>query len=298
MNSVDNLLSTVENQKIDALSGVSDNHAAPVESVETSAPEREVIDVSHPSDDQVTPDTEEVPIAAESVDNAKDVPQGTSTPADDTHDEYGNEVVKPVKMYTEEEVQRMIRDRLSRGQHAQQQQTPQEVQQAAKDFTPDPNSADNWEVQLEKFVENTFQKISTKQQQAQQRARDLEVQANFESKFNSGMGKYKDFHSVVSGKPITDSMMMATRSMNDPAAFIYAASKNHAAELERIAKIPDPYAQVAEIGKLEERMKKVRTMSAAPPPPKKVAGDMGDNKQAKRNIDDMIRRDAQRRLRR
>ena len=62
-------------------------------------------------------------------------------------------------------------------------------------------------------------------------------------------------------------MVIATRGMQDPAAFIYAAAKTQAPELERISRIQDPISQVVELGRLEERMRKSRaSVSQAPRP--------------------------------
>ncbi len=188
--------------------------------------------------------------------------------SDDDIDEYGTKVGKK-KLYTEEEVQRMIRDRLKRGQHSEQT----EVTQAAKDFKPDPDSTESWETQLEGFVEKTIQKISQKHTEAEYRQKEDKMQAEFEVKFSEGMNKYKDFREVVSEKPITNAMMLATRSMKDPAAFIYAAAKQHPKELARIAQIGDAVTQATEIGRLEERMKKARHLPTAPKPATKISGD-------------------------
>ncbi len=189
---------------------------------------------------------------------------------EDDVDEYGTKVGKK-KLYTEDEVQRMIRDRLKRGQQTEQQQ--QAVQQAAKDFTPDPESNETWETQLESFVEKTFQKMTQKKVEAEWRQKEDESQAEFEIKFSHGMSKYNDFKDVVTGKPITNAMMLATRTMKDPAAFIYAASKQQPKELARIAAIPDAVTQAVEIGRLEERMKKARIVPASPKPATRVKGD-------------------------
>ena len=201
-------------------------------------------------------------------------------------------------MYSEEEVQRMIRDRLSRGNHQPQQATPQQVQQAAQDFVADPNSQQTWEQQLDAYIDRRLDQRQTKAQQDQWEQQERHKQADYEAKFNTGMNKYRDFRDVVTGKPITDSMMMATRSMNDPAAFIYAASKNFPKELERIAQIPDAYQQAAEIGKLDERMKRKPTISNTPKPSTNVKGDMVDNSRSRGNLDDLIARDARRKQRR
>ena len=61
-------------------------------------------------------------------------------------------------------------------------------------------------------------------------------------------------------------MTVATRSLKDPAAFIYAAAKRNPEELARIANLSDPYAQMVEIGRLEERMRKNKSTTSAPKP--------------------------------
>ncbi len=282
MKNVDNLIGEVEAAK-----------AVPAEPVSAPEPANESED-NGADDYQPLSAKESEPEENNTSEKKTEVPRETSE--ESSKDEYGNEIAK-AKTYTEEEVQRMIRDRLSRGNHAQSQQNNQ-VQEAAKSFQSDPNSEESWETQLEQFVEKTLDKVSSKQKQAQQQQYERQIQSEFEAKFNIGMGKYKDFSEVTAGKPITDSMMMAARSMENPAAFIYAASKNHPQELERIAKIADPYHQVAEIGRLEERMKKARAVSSAPKPPSKTVGDMTDKGSPKRNIDDLIRRDAASRRRR
>ncbi len=214
--------------------------------------------------------------------------EDTSTgdaPSSENVDEYGNPVGKQ-KTYTEEEVQAMIRKRL-RDKHADPAGQQQAVQQAAQDFKADPESEESWEKQLGDFVEKKINDLSVKKQQQAWHEAEQQSQADFESKFTTGMQKYGDFENVVSGKPITTSMMMATRSMQDPAAFLYAACKQQPAEIERIAKIADPYAQVAEIGRLEERMKKARVITSAPRPATRISGDT-TSEQPKQSIDELI----------
>jgi hypothetical protein len=206
-------------------------------------------------------------------------------------DEYGNPVEKP-RMYTEEELQQRIRERLSRGKH-QEPVTQQQVNQEAKNFTPDPNSDESWEVQLEAFVERTIdkrqKKLSEQEWQAQEQAR----QSEFEDKFTSGMGKYQDFHQVVSKVPITNGVMLASRALDNPAAFVYAAAKLHPQELERISKISDPYAQSAEVGRLHERMVKARNaVSKAPKPIEAPKGDVPQNSYTRPPLEALIEQHA------
>jgi hypothetical protein len=104
------------------------------------------------------------------------------------------------------------------------------------------------------------------------------------------MAKYQDFEQVVMGKPLTPQMVIATRGMSDPAAFIYAAAKTQAPELDRISKIGDPYAQAIELGRLEERMRKARsTVSKAPRPIEAPKGDVSEKVQRTWSIDEKLR---------
>jgi len=289
---VDTLLHNVIEEKLDDLAGIPAKEKYPEsepEEIPLAAERKSEYEEKKASELPQDPSSTET--QAENSKSEKDPKSEASTSVD----EYGNEL-PPAKTYTEEEVQRMIRDRVARMKAPQVQQ--EQRAEAAKDFVADPNSSDEWEVQLEKFVENTIQKREHKQQTLAMQQREHKIQSEFETKFTSGMERYKDFRDVVADKPITDSMMLATRGMNDPAAFIYAAAKQHPKELDRIAQIQDPYQQGAEIGKLEERMKKARGVSAATKPITKSVGDAAEKSEVKRSIDSLIIKDANRRLRR
>lgn len=191
-------------------------------------------------------------------------------------DEYGNPVFKP-KKYSEDEVNERInaavRERLARLER--NQPTPQQAQQAAQTgFEYNADSQESWQQQLESFVENTVTKLGQRQAHQAQQAREQESQMAFDAKFQSGMRKFPDYVQIVQSQPITDAMVMAARSMKDPAAFFYAASKRAPQELERIARIADPYAQIAETAKLEERMKKQPAPTKTPRPIAKVQDDV------------------------
>jgi hypothetical protein len=222
-------------------------------------------------------------------DDDSHVEEKKSSASESRTDDYGTELPEP-KTYTEDEVNEMIRDRLSRGRYAQNNNNQQTAQEIAKSFTPDPNSEDNWQAQLTDFVNQTIEKREQKLNSKAQMEREHRTQAEFETKFTSGMTKYRDFETVIAGKPITDSMMLATRGMNDPAAFIYAASKNYSKDLERIASITDPFQQGTEIGRLEEKMKKARTVSKASRPITPTRGDATDVRKevSKPSIDSLI----------
>lgn len=235
------------------------------------------------------------------IDSRKEVepPKVAETPEANL-DEYGNELPKP-KMYSEEEVQRMIRDRLKRGAFRQEaeQPTPQQTQQAQEvGFEYDENSGQTWTQQLERFVENTVQNMGQKQQKQAAEVRERQIQQEFEHKFLDGMGKYPDFVETLTDKPITNDMMKGIRGLQNPAAFLYAVAKKQPGELERIARIPDPYQQSAEMGRLHERMTKAKKSSSAPAPVTQDRGDVNEKSPPKYSIDHLIQEDAAKRYNR
>lgn len=211
------------------------------------------------------------------------------------YDDYGNAKAPP-KTYTEEEVNerinKAIRERLARGGNGQSQQpTAQQVAQEAQDFDYNPDSAESWETQLAKFVEKTVTNMSTKQAQQQQAQRDQAQQAEFEENFSRGMNRFGDFREVVASQPITDPMTYALREMQDPAAFIYAASKRQPGELARISALASPHAQMMEMAKLEERMRKTAPGTKAPKPVSKSRDDATmpvTQKKKETSIEDLI----------
>lgn len=225
--------------------------------------------------------------------NAESEKQLTKEP--ENVDEYGTEIPKQDKVYTQAEVDAKINEAIrrrlkERADDAPIQQPPQQSPQTQQQFEYDANNADSWEVQLEGFIEHTLTKREQKQQQQQWERQEHETQAAFEVKFNQGASKYSDFESVVIGKPLTPQMVMATRGMSDPAAFIYAAAKTQASELDRISKISDPYAQAIELGRLEERMKRSRSnVSQAPRPIEAPKGDVSEKVERTWSIDDKLR---------
>lgn len=214
-------------------------------------------------------------------------------------DDYGNDKA-PDRTYTQaeldERINRAVRERLARGNHQSQQQTTAQqtqgqVAQKEQDFEYDPESADSWEAQLEKFVEKTVSKIGQRQIQEQQQLRDQAQQAEFEEKFNRGMSRFSDFREVVSSQPVTDPMTHALRGISDPAAFIYAASKRHPQELARISQIPDAAVQIMEMGRLEQSMRKQPGSTKAPKPVSRSRDDGGMPTKAKKSqpsIEDLI----------
>jgi hypothetical protein len=241
--------------------------------------------------------TSEPDVSRETI-NKEPEPEVTPEPQ---LDDYGNEVPQE---------NAAIRERLSKQAKRYEQEMArmrQEMedlkaaqQQPQNQTTPDIQEGD-WEVQLEQFID---QRLTAREQQvkeAEWRRTQQQQQAQFEIKFNEGASKYGDFESVVMGKAITAEMILATQDMADPAAFIYAAAKTQATELDRISRIPNKFTQAMEMGKLEERMRKARTTTtSAPKPIERPKGDAPDSKlqggQKDWSIDEKIRFDERQRM--
>jgi hypothetical protein len=228
----------------------------------------------------------------ESSDSLYDLPSDDSENKDNNpteKDEFGNDVTKQ-KVYTEEEVNELMRQRFNRTKKEES------VKQTKQQTNNESESEENWEQQLEGFVENTVEKLNVKKQQKLREAEEQSMMSEFEGKIVSSMGRYKDFKDVVGKVPISDPMLLATRQMKDPGAFIYAAAKTQAKELERIAKIQDPFYQAAEMGRLEERMRKVRSGTGSPKPVSQIKGDIQNKSYIRPSVDDLVRKDALKKL--
>lgn len=198
-----------------------------------------------------------------------------------SQDEYGQPVAPP-RTYTEQELEHILNDRMARSRIALKQQELQQQQQVAQpprnqETQPENTGEQSWEAQLDSYIDRRLDTRQAQLREAEWKRQEDARQENFQRKFESGRNKYQDFESVV-GKvspSLTPSMMLATRSLNDPAAFLYAAAKQHAGELERISKINDNYAQAAEVGRLHEKMVKFRAnLTNAPKPIEVPKSDM------------------------
>jgi hypothetical protein len=126
--------------------------------------------------------------------------------------------------------------------------------------------------------------------------REMRAFGEFQTKFNASASKYKYFEDVVTKAAFTPEMVIASRGMADPAAFIYAAAKTQGKEIERISQIQDRMVQAVELGKLEERMRRTRQATNAPRPLDTPRGDVTEKATKPRNIDDLIRLEDARRL--
>jgi hypothetical protein len=226
-------------------------------------------------------------------DEAEDEPEPELEAAE--LDEYGNAKEKP-KLYTEEEVNerinKTIRERLRNRAAEIPQETP--PQATNKDGTVN----EDWQEQLEGFIEQTLVKRSQREQMTQAQAREQAAYEEFHGRFQQGMGRFGDFHDVVKATDFDDPMAQALRGIKDPAAFAYAASKRHPEDLARIRGIADPYAKMVEIGKLEERMKKQAGSTKAPKPVSRTVEDSTTKPKPREtnSIDDLIARNDAKRL--
>lgn len=261
--SIDDFLSGIAgNSQQPATPESHDQEPEPIEEVESNEPDYGV-DGDEPSEPQSDDSPPEEPDSAES--------EQESRPKEPETDEYGN---------TQEPENEAIRERLARQARKHQAEmddlrallsqkgASQEVQQAAKDFEYDPEAKGDWQQQLASFVKQTVNSMTREQEETKTRQQEHEAQRAFETKFHQGMSKFDDFKDVMTNLDfqITDPMTIATRAMENPASFLYAAAKRNPQELERISKLRDPYVQMTEMGKLEERMRRNKPTTKAPRP--------------------------------
>ena len=222
-------------------------------------------------------------------------------------DDYGNEKAAP-RTYTEDEVNerinKAVRERLSRFERNQQPQQEQQAYQQAKQqhqgFEYDENASGDWQQQLKDFIRTTYQEMGQEQQQQAIQRQEQAAQEEFAQKFHQGMERFNDFREVVSAQPVSDAMTMGLRGVNDPAAFIYAASKRQPEELRRISELSDPYRQMVEIGRLEERMRTNKKATKAPRPVSNTESDItsttkANNKKQEDDIDYLLAQNDKRR---
>lgn len=222
------------------------------------------------------------------------------------YDEYGNEKEpenKEIRERLKKQARKYEAEIESLRAQLANQGASREVQQAAKDFEYDPEAKGDWQQQLAQFVKQTVNSMTREQEEQQIRQRDHEAQQEFEGKFREGMSKFHDFVDVISdlGFQITNPMTLATRGMADPAAFLYAAAKRNPQELERISKLRDPYAQMTEMGKLEERMRKNKPTTKAPRPldrTRENASIPAPKKKTEPSIEDLIAKNDAKKLNR
>jgi hypothetical protein len=253
------------------------------------------------SDDLTDDSSESDNVSHETLDEDEDV----ADVADVAEDEYGN----PKEILTKKVQKRLKRqaDKYESKIQALESQiaqlTPQQhhqLQQDAKNISA--SSDEDWKLQFETMVEQTVYNMQNKKAHESRRAEFMRLEKEFEQKLFSGIEKFVDFRETIQnvGCDITDHMTNATRSLDDPAAFLYAASKRHPDELKRISQLRDPYAQVREMGKLEEKMRKNKAGTNAPRSLGKTREDANfpvtPDKKKNESIDDLLAKDAAKRL--
>ncbi len=217
----------------------------------------------------------------ESDDNTDDDEENSDTKVDESEDdaaldEYGNQKERMSKGMKERldrkekqhqrEIEQRDQELQNLRQKLSQQGASKEVQQAVKDYKYDSNEEGGWEQQLSDFVKHTVTNMHSEQQQQQRNMQEQHAHQEFTRKFQKEMERFSDFREVVGAQPIDDAMTLSLRGMSDPTAFIYAASKREPKELERISRLPDPYARMVAMGTLEAKMRRAKPLTKTPRP--------------------------------
>lgn len=280
ISSIDDLLMGVGNSQQPATPEHKEKLQAEKAPIEEMEPEIPVYESDEPEDntDEAGDDSDELD---DQTDDNGEVEQKTEkkVPSDDDEDvldEYGNKKERMSKGMKdrldrkEKQHQREIEQREHELQVLRQQLANQgasgQVQKAAADFKYDPNDEASWQQQLTDFVKHTVKNMNEDESQKQRQVQEQAAEEAFTKKFRDGMKRFDDFYEVVGAQPMDNAMTLSLRGMADPSAFIYAASKRQPQEIERISKLPDPYARMVEMGKLEERMRRNKPTTKTPRP--------------------------------
>lgn len=281
ISSIDDLLAGVGNTQQAATPEHKDKlqkqqeEKAQIEEDEDDADEKP--DVTYDDDEDEDKEADDKKADEDEDDEPEDDKKSDESDEDDADlDEYGNKKERMSKGMKErldrkeKQHQREIEQRDHELQVLRQQLqnkgASKEVQQAVKDFKYDPNDEVSWEQQLSDFVKATVTNLQQDEQNQARQRQEQQAHQEFHKKFQKGMERFDDFREVVGSQPMDDAMTLSLRGMDDPTAFIYAASKRNPQELERISKLPDPYARMVEMGKLEQRMRRGKPTTKAPRP--------------------------------
>lgn len=288
----------------DLLLGIGNSQQATTPEHKDKVQEKKEIEEVEPEEGEVSygeDDKDEEDSTVEQDEETDEEESETSETEVDEVDEYGNKKERMSKGMRErlerkdkqyqKEIENRDRELQTLRQQLQNQGASKEVQQAVKDFKYNPDTEVGWEQQLSDFVKQTVNNMHADEQNRQKQAREQAAHREFAAKFTKGMERFGDFREVVGSQPMDDAMTLALRGMADPAAFIYAASKRNPQEIERISKLADPYARMVEMGKLEERMRRTKTVTKTPRPLGKTKEDTTQKikpKEKDSSLDDLL----------
>jgi len=226
--------------------------------------------------------------------NSDDSDEEVEKQTDDDFDEFGND-------------NRKIRERLARqGEKFQEkidsyERELSELRQFREEYARNNASSQNQNKNndeldikelLKPIIQETFADIEHSQRQRQFQQIEEAAHRRLISEFTKAEREFENFSEIVNAQPVDEAMQMALRGMDKPAAFIYAASTRYPAELQRISKIPDPYARIVAMGKLEGKIiKETKPSTSAPKPVSRTQEDTSiPQKKEKRDdtIEDLI----------
>jgi hypothetical protein len=209
------------------------------------------------------------------------------------------EAVPPPKTYSEEEMRKVVSDRLKKESRRLERAVRAELErdQALKELealkapkttpqaTGKPKASEfaDPEAYVEALAEWKFdQKLKTQREESerenQTKARereDLEDAQIARQKLAAGAKKYADFEEVTGNPDVPITYVMAKAIVeSDVSADLAYYLCSHADEAERISSLP-PTRQAIELGRLEDKLKAPPKPTQTPPPIKPLDGNAG-----------------------
>jgi signal recognition particle GTPase len=242
----------------------------------------------------------DVPVGADApvVDVAPPAADAVTAPDAPPVQEPAVEAVQPPKTYSEEEVRKVVSDRLKKESRRIERAVKAELERdaALKELealkapkTPQaagkPKASDfaDPEAYVEALAEWKFdQKLKTQREESerenQTKARereDLEDAQIARQKLAAGAKKYADFEEVTGNPDVPITYVMAKAIVeSDVSADLAYYLCSHVDEAERISSLP-PTRQAIELGRLEDKLKAPPKPTQTPPPIKPLDGNAG-----------------------
>jgi hypothetical protein len=216
---------------------------------------------------------------------------------------------KPVKTFTQEDVDKIVARRLAKEQRKNSAQSTAELRQQLKAEViaelqqaqqqpqsrgePKPDDYPSYEAYLEaraewravETIRRRDREAAEEWQRRQEMANAQNFSQSFKQKYEAAIEKYDEFEDIAPATPFSPAVMVAVNAAENAPDVLYYLAKNPK-EAANIAAMQNPYAVAVAIGRIEAKLSAPPAAqpqpSKAPPPIQPIAG-KGDPDAAPKN---------------
>lgn len=218
--------------------------------------------------------TDEVAAVEQATPAAEAAPEQVATAAPENTEVKAPEQTpdKPAKTFTQEELDRIVANRLAKEQRKFEREQARILQEAQQKAAPlKPEEFETAEAYAEKLAEQkAVEKAAEMLRQREEQKRSAEVEESYFEREEAARAKYEDFQQVAysDNHQVTQVMAEAIRESELGPDIAYYLGTNPS-ESNRIARL-SPLSQAKEIGRIEAKLaaeppKPVKTTSAPAP---------------------------------